>query len=134
MGRLIALDKCPGIRPVGIGEIWSRLIAKVIFVEAGPEAKNACSDNQLCAGLEAGIEGGIHAVNQFWKEIELEESNGFLLVDARNAFNELSRAAMLWTVRHEWSSGVRFVFNCYKRWAILGIRGQEEGSFLVIHP
>ena len=132
MGRLIALDKSPGVRPVGIGEIWSRLIAKVILVEAGPEAKNACGDNQLCAGLEAGIEGGIHAVNQVWKEIEQEENNGFLLVDARNAFNELSRAAMLWTIRHEWPSGARFVFNCYKRWAILGIRGQN-GSFLVIH-
>ena len=132
MGRLIALDKCPGVRPVGIGEIWSRLIAKVVLVEAGPEAKATCGDDQLCAGLEAGIEGGIHAANQWWKEIELEENNGFLLVDARNAFNEMSRAAMLWTVRHEWPSGARFVFNCYKRWAILGIRGQK-GSFLVIH-
>jgi hypothetical protein len=52
-------------------------------VEAGQEeAKNACRDDQLYAGLEAGIEGGIYAVNQWWKEIELEESNGFLLVDA----------------------------------------------------
>ena len=132
MGRLIALDKSPGIRPVGIGEIWSRLIAKIVLVEAGPEAKNACGVDQLCAGLEAGIEGGIHAANQWWKEIELEERHGFLLVDARNAFNEMSRAAMLWTVRHEWPSGARFVFNCYKRWAILGIRGQN-GSFLVLH-
>jgi hypothetical protein len=84
MGRLIALDKSPGVRPVGIGEIWSRLIAKVVLVEAGPGAKNVCGDNQLCAGLEAGIEGRIHAANQWWKEIELEENNGFLLVDARN--------------------------------------------------
>jgi hypothetical protein len=68
---------------------------RFILVEAGQEVKNACGDDQLCAGLEAGIEGGIHAVNQWWKEIELEERNGFLLVDARNAFNEKSRAAML---------------------------------------
>jgi hypothetical protein len=79
------------------------------------------------------MEGGIHhAANQWWKEIELEERHGFLLVDARNAFNQMSRAAMLWTVRHEWPSGARFVFNCNKRWAILGIRGQN-GSFLVLH-
>jgi hypothetical protein len=64
--------------------------------------------DQLCgAGIEVGIiEGGIHAVNQWRKEMELEESNGFLLMDARNAFNEKSRAAMLWTVRQEWRSRV----------------------------
>jgi hypothetical protein len=39
MGRLIALDKCPGVRPVRISEIWSRLIAKVILVKAGQEVK-----------------------------------------------------------------------------------------------
>jgi hypothetical protein len=76
------------VRLVGIGEILSRLIAKVILVEAGQETKNACRDNQLCARLEA-------AVNQWWKEIELEKGNGFLLVDARNAFNENSQEAML---------------------------------------
>ena len=29
-------------------------------------------------------------------------TEGVLLVDARNGFNELSRKAMLWTVRHLW--------------------------------
>eukprot|EP00957_Ditylum_brightwellii_P170001 12939332-Ditylum_brightwellii.AAC.1 len=52
--RLVALDKCPGTRPVGIGEIFCRL--------AGDQAKAVCSNLQLCAGLEAGIEGAVHAV------------------------------------------------------------------------
>ena len=34
-------------------------------------------------------------------------------VDARNGFNELSRKAMLWTVRHHWSKGSCFAFICY---------------------
>ncbi len=112
-GCLIALDKQPGIRPIGIGEIWSRLFVKVVLVDAGEGVKQACGIDQLCAGLEAGIEGGIHAISELVKQHEMEEEWKFLLIDARNAFNELSRYAMLWTVRHEWPLGARFVFNCY---------------------
>ena len=39
------------------------------------------------------------------------------LVDSRNGFNELSRLAMLWTVRHRWLAGAIFAFNCYRHWA-----------------
>ena len=42
------------------------------------------------------------------------EPSGTTLVDARNSFNELSRLEMLWTVRHRWPVGTRFVLNCYK--------------------
>ena len=45
-----------------------------------------------------------------------------VLVDARNGFNELNRANMLWTVRHLWSKGARFAFNCYKRQSRLYLR------------
>jgi hypothetical protein len=41
----------------------------------------------LCAGLEAGIEGAIHAIDELWKQHEEEEEWGFLLVDISNAFN-----------------------------------------------
>lgn len=59
-GRLIALDKCPGVRPIGIGETWRRLCAKALLPVAGPEAKQPSGVDQLCAGLEARIEGAIH--------------------------------------------------------------------------
>ena len=99
-GRLVALDKCPGVRPVGIGETWRRLFAKTILLLCGKDAKQACGINQLCAGLESGIEGAVHDINVEWKEPE--ENYGFLLVDASNAFNEINRTIMLWVVRHEW--------------------------------
>ena len=47
------------------------------------------------------------------------ESSGTTLIDARNGFNELSRLAVLWTVRHRWTAGARFAFNLYKHWAQL---------------
>ena len=50
------------------------------------------------------------------------EPSGTMLVDARNGFNELSRLAMLWTVRHRWPAGAKFSFNCYKHWAQLLLR------------
>ena len=71
--RLIALDKCPGVRPVGVGEIWRRLFAKTVLILAVGEAKETCGADQLCAGLEAGIEEGIHAAREAWKENEDDE-------------------------------------------------------------
>ena len=41
-GRLIALDKQPGIRPVRVEETWRRIMANCLLRVAGPEAKAAC--------------------------------------------------------------------------------------------
>ena len=62
--RLVALDKRPGLRPVGIGETLRQALAKLVMRAAGEQAKTACGNLQLCAGLEAGIEGATHAVSQ----------------------------------------------------------------------
>jgi hypothetical protein len=51
---LCALDKCPGVRPVGVGKTWRHATAKVLLLVAGAEAKEACGIDQLCVGLEAG--------------------------------------------------------------------------------
>ena len=60
--RLVALDKRPRVRPVGIGETLCRDLAKLVMREAGDQAKMAGGNLQLCAGLEAGIEVETHAV------------------------------------------------------------------------
>jgi hypothetical protein len=52
--------------------------------------KEACGIDQLCAGLEARIEGGIHAINEVWQEMKEEEDS--------NALNELNWTAMMWHV------------------------------------
>ena len=72
-GRLIALDKQPGIRPVGVGETWRRLMAKCLMRVTGPRLKAACGTAQLAGGVEAGIEGSIHAMRVLWEEHSLEE-------------------------------------------------------------
>jgi hypothetical protein len=74
-GRISALDKCTGVRPVRVGKTWCRHTAKFVLLVVGAEAKEACSVNQLCAGLEAGIEGGIHAMMQALWDLHETEGN-----------------------------------------------------------
>ena len=67
-GRLITLDKQPGIRPVRIGKTWRRLMAKCLLQVTGQEAKDACGTEQVAGSVEAGIEGGIQVMCVLWKE------------------------------------------------------------------
>ena len=71
----------------------------------------AFGTEQLAGGVEAGIEGAIHAVRLQWVQHSQEEDWGFIPIDAQNSFNEENQTAMLWAVRHEWPSGAQFTFN-----------------------
>ena len=62
--RLVALDKRPGVRPLGIGGALRRSLAKLVMRTAGDQAKTTCGNIQLCAGLEAGIEVATHIIEQ----------------------------------------------------------------------
>ena len=44
------------------------LLAKLVLKVAGAAATEACGNLQLCAGLQAGIEGAIHAVRELSEE------------------------------------------------------------------
>jgi len=133
MCREVALDKMPGIRPIGIGEIFRRLIAKCVLEAAGPQATSACGSDQLCAGLKLGCEGGIHAMSALWDELSVGEDVGFLMIDADNGFNAYSRIRMLWTIRHLWPAGARFVFNCYKFQSMLIVRDPGGLNYLILY-
>ena len=52
------------MRPTGIGETLCQAMAKFVRRAAGYQAKTARGNFQLCAGVEAGIEGATHAVRQ----------------------------------------------------------------------
>ena len=58
-GRLIALESNPEVRPISIGEVLRRIIAKCVHSVAKEEA---CGIDQLCGGLQAVMDGGVHAM------------------------------------------------------------------------
>ena len=94
-GQLIALDKHPGVRPVGIGETWRRLLAQIALKVTGPEEKIVCQDDQLCTVIKARIYEAIHGVQALWDKNSSTEEWYFLLDDAKNAFNKINRVGML---------------------------------------
>ena len=121
---LIALDKNPGVRPIGVGTIWRRLMAKTVLIAADPSIKLALEASQLC-GTKGGIEAAIHAVNGLWDKHALDPEFGVLLLDAENAFCTLSSIRMLHTVRLRCPSLARFAFNTYSRTAGMCLRGSD---------
>ena len=64
--RLIALDMHPGVRPVGVGETWWRLIAKCILRVTEKDTKATCVTKHTDGGVESGIEGGVDAMRLIW--------------------------------------------------------------------
>ena len=54
--RLIPLDKNPGVRPVGIGEVLRRIIGKSLMTVLKRDITQAAGVSQVCAGHPSGCE------------------------------------------------------------------------------
>ena len=109
--RLIPLDKSPGIRPIGIGEVFKN------------DVSIAAGALQLCAGQPSGCEAAVHAVRNIFEE---EECDGVILVDASNVFNSINRKAMLHNIGILCPAMKIFAENCYSTSARLFITGGAE--------
>ena len=127
--RLIALDKCPGIRPIGIGETVRRIIGKSIAVTIREDIQAAAGSLQVCAGHLSGCEAAVHAMRQIFENPVTEAA---LLVDASNAFNSLNRQTALLNILHLCPAISKVLVNTYRDDVQLFIDGQvllsEEGT------
>ena len=48
--RVIPLDKSPGLRPIGIGEVLRRIAGKVVVTHIRTEIVTSVGTPQVCAG------------------------------------------------------------------------------------
>ena len=60
--RLIPLNKNPGVRPIGVGEVLRRIIGKSIAWSLRDEIQEAAGPLQVSSGLKGGAEAAIHAI------------------------------------------------------------------------
>ena len=127
--RLIALDKCPGVRPLGIGDTARRIIAKAVLAVIREDVQDAAGSAQLCAGQISGCEAAVHSVRE---SFQLEDTEAALLVDASNAFNSINRMSTLKNIQLICPPFANILINCYRDPTKLFIDGDalysQEGT------
>ena len=92
--HLVALDKCPGVRQIEIGETLQRILGKAVALVPKSDIEDVCGISQLCVGVLSGLEGAVHVVNDLFNEHN-EDGWGVLMVDASNTFNSINRLAII---------------------------------------
>ena len=121
--RLIPLDKDPGIRPIGIGEVLRRIIGKSISRSVSQCIMEAAGPLQTCAGHGAGAEAAIHAMRQIFQN---DETDAVLLIDASNAFNRLNRQVALHNIQVTCPVIATYVINTYREHSVLYVAGGKK--------
>ena len=89
------MDKNPGLRPIGTGEVFRRIASKVVISHIREDLISAVGSLQVCAGQEAGCESLVHAMHVIYED---QSSKVVLLVDTSNAFNSINRNAFLHSI------------------------------------
>ena len=121
--RLLPLDKCPGLRPIGVGEVLRRIAGKVVMSVIKGDVQKSVGSLQVCAGQAGGCEAAIHAMHTIFEE---SENDAVLLIDAANAFNSINRSTMLENIRRSCPIAYVYAFNCYATQARLFVVGGKE--------
>ena len=122
-GRLISLEKCPGVRPIVIGEVLTRIIGKVIIIVIRPDIISRTGSLQLCSGQNADCQASFHAMETIFKE---DETHSILLVDDSNAFNALNRNVLLHNINYLCPPMATYIRNCYQTSSRLFVFGGKE--------
>jgi hypothetical protein len=124
--NLIAVEKAGGrgVRHIAVGEVWVR-IAALCAMAACPGASASCLPLQLEVGVRGGTEAAGHALRA---ALASDPRLQLVRIDYQNAFNTVSRTAVLQAVADrapELLPFVQWVYSCPSRpW----VAGREEGA------
>ena len=120
---LVPLNKNPGVRPIAIGEVIRRIVAKAILRVVLKDIMLSSGPLQACSGVKGGCEPAVHATREIFEKHDVE---GVLLVDTTNAFNSLNRKVALHDIKYVCSALENVLTNCYQSQICLFIPGNGE--------
>ena len=112
---LVAVPKPNGgVRPIAIGEVLRRLTAKCLMQTAQEDARRMLWPTQLGVGVKSGAEIAIHTVRAWTLRSRSVQGKVLVKLDFANAFNRISRTAVLETAASHFPNISRWVTWCYQ--------------------
>ena len=125
--NLFALNKkSGGIRPIAVGEVFRRLVAKCASAVTRSMANSYLVPLQLGVATRGGCEAIVHSANQLLQEFP---DIWTLSIDFENAFNTINRTKMLQAVRNHLPQLSAIAEACYGSTApLLHFNGESIAS------
>ena len=120
--RLIPLNKCPGVRPIGVGETVRRIVGKAIAWTLKSDIQKTAGPLQVCTGIKSGSEAAVHFVRE---QFEADTAEACILVDTSNAFNAVNRQVMLHNLLRQCPEFAPVAVNMYRCQSRLFVSGSE---------
>ena len=132
---LCALSKKGGgVRPIAVGCTWRRLVAKAACRAVMSKVTGMLSPTQIGFGIRRAAEAAAHAARIY--VASLQPGQAFLKLDFVNAFNTISRDAILNYVATDLPEILNFVKLCYDQssplcfgdYTLLSDEGAQQGD------
>ena len=114
-----------GTCPVGIGETLRRIIGKSGTNILKQDILLSSGSLQTCAGMQSGVEAAIHATK---KSFDNDDCEGFLLIDADNAFYRLNQEVSLRNIKQLYPPLYKYLDNSYNTPTKLYLK---DGSYIL---
>ena len=114
------LDKNPGLRPIGVGEVFRRIEGKVVMSIEKDDVPKSVGNLQLCGGQDAKCGAAVHSMHDIFATNQVE---AVLFVDSERTFNSIKRQVLLHNIKHTCSRIAFFVRDCYNFPARLFVLG-----------
>ena len=113
---LVAIPKpSGGVRPIAVGELLRRLTAKCLMHVVRAEARDYLWPAQAGVAVQGGAEAAVHALRAWVGRNAGSHDAVVVKIDFQNAFNTISRDAVLREARERFPALARWTTWCYQR-------------------